>query len=171
MTLWAAVVAERLGFDADALTKARSVVTSFKAFIEEHKEEIEAIRILYGRPYRAGLRYGQVKDLALKLGVPPFYVDAKKPEVAQSTYGAASWASPHSGHLIVRPTSYPHFQQTPRSAAIRLFTACWTAQPRLWLRTIHAATTSPRPDNTSTSIPNMIQSTWAGLSIVGMLGQ
>jgi type I restriction enzyme R subunit len=70
----------RSGFDAAALAKARSVVTSFKAFIEEHKDEIEAIRILYSRPYRAGLRYGQVKDLALKLGVPPFYVDAKKPE-------------------------------------------------------------------------------------------
>ena len=68
------------GFDAAALAKARSVVTSFKAFIEEHKDEIEAIRILYSKPYRAGLRYGQVKDLALKLGVPPFYVDAKKPE-------------------------------------------------------------------------------------------
>lgn len=70
----------RSGFDAAALAKDRSVVTSFKAFIEEHKDEIEAIRILYSRPYRAGLRYGQVKDLALKLGVPPFYVDAKKPE-------------------------------------------------------------------------------------------
>lgn len=70
----------RAGFDAAALEKARSVVTSFKRFIEENKDEIEAIRILYSRPYRAGLRYGQVRELAQKLGVPPFYVDAKKPE-------------------------------------------------------------------------------------------
>ena len=70
----------RAGFDAAALEKARSVVTSFKAFIEEHKDEIEAIRILYSRPFRTGLRYGQVKELALKLGGAPFYVDAKKPE-------------------------------------------------------------------------------------------
>ncbi len=70
----------RSGFDAAALEKARNVVTSFKAFIDEHKDEIEAIRVLYSRPYRAGLRYGQVKELAQKLGVPPFFVDAKKPE-------------------------------------------------------------------------------------------
>ncbi|MBN8597727.1 MAG: DEAD/DEAH box helicase family protein [Planctomycetes bacterium] len=70
----------RAGFDAAALEKARSVVTSFKEFIEENKDEIEALRVLYSRPYRAGLRYGQVKELAQKLGVPPFYVDAKKPE-------------------------------------------------------------------------------------------
>jgi len=70
----------RSGFDTAALEKARSVVTSFKKFIEDNKDEIEAIRILYSRPRRAGLRYGQVKELALKLGVAPFHVDAKKPE-------------------------------------------------------------------------------------------
>jgi type I restriction enzyme, R subunit len=86
----------RSGFDAAALAKARSVVTSFKAFIEEHKDEIEAIRILYSRPYRAGLRYGQVKDLALKLGVPPFYVDAKKPETVGRLWQAFEAAAPEA---------------------------------------------------------------------------
>jgi type I restriction enzyme, R subunit len=86
----------RSGFDAAALAKARSVVTSFKAFIEEHKDEIEAIRILYSRPYRAGLRYGQVKDLALKLGVPPFHVDAKKPETVGRLWQAFEAAEPEA---------------------------------------------------------------------------
>jgi type I restriction enzyme R subunit len=86
----------RAGFDAAALEKARSVITSFKAFIEEHKDEIEAIRILYSRPYRAGLRYGQVKDLALKLGVPPFYVDAKKPETVGRLWQAFEAAEPEA---------------------------------------------------------------------------
>jgi type I restriction enzyme R subunit len=86
----------RAGFDAAALEKARSVVTSFKAFIEEHKDEIEAIRILYSRPYRAGLRYGQVKDLAMKLGVPPFYVDAKKPETVGRIWQAFEAAEPEA---------------------------------------------------------------------------
>ncbi|MCC7291468.1 MAG: DEAD/DEAH box helicase family protein [Phycisphaerales bacterium] len=84
----------RSGFDAAALAKARSVVTSFKAFIEENKDQIEAIRILYSRPYRAGLRYGQVKDLALKLGVPPFFVDARKPETVGRLWQAFETTEP-----------------------------------------------------------------------------
>jgi len=86
----------RSGFDAAALAKARSVVTSFKAFIEKNKDEIEAIRILYSRPYRAGLRYGQVKELAQKLGVPPFFVDAKKPETVGRLWQAFEAAEPEA---------------------------------------------------------------------------
>jgi type I restriction enzyme R subunit len=84
----------RSGFDAAALEKARAVVTSFKAFIAEHRDEIEALRILYSKPYRAGLRYGQVKDLALKLGVPPFHVDAKRPETVGRLWQAFETAEP-----------------------------------------------------------------------------
>lgn len=83
----------RAGFDAAVLQKARSVVSS-KAFIEENKDEIEAIRILYSRPYRAGLRYGQVKELAQKLGIPPFFVDAKKPETVGRLWQAFEAAEP-----------------------------------------------------------------------------
>mgnify|MGYP000231385571 CR=1 FL=1 len=84
----------RAGFDPAALAKARSVVTSFKAFIEENKDQIDAIRILYSRPYRAGLRYGQVKDLAQKLGVAPFFVDARKPETVGRLWQAFETAHP-----------------------------------------------------------------------------
>ena len=82
------------GFNAAALEKARSVVTSFKAFIEANKDEIEAIRILYSRPYRAGLRYGQVKELAQKLGVAPFFVDAKRPETVGRLWQAFEATEP-----------------------------------------------------------------------------
>src|SRR5262249_14952727 len=87
-------VLNKAGFDAAALEKARSVVTSFKAFIEENKNEIEAIRILYSRPYRAGLRYGQVKELAQKLGASPFFVDAKRPETVGRLWGAFQAVEP-----------------------------------------------------------------------------
>jgi type I restriction enzyme R subunit len=55
-------------------------VKSFRDFIEQNREEIEAIRILYSRPYRHHLRYRHVKDLAAKLGKPPFYIDPARPE-------------------------------------------------------------------------------------------
>jgi type I restriction enzyme, R subunit len=59
------------GYDARALEKARALITNFKEFIEQHKDELEAIQILYSRPHRAGLRFRQVKDLATALENPP----------------------------------------------------------------------------------------------------
>lgn len=62
-------------FGVAANDKAIGVVADFKAFCEKHKDEIEALKVLYSKPYRAGLRYRQVKDLAAKLNQAPFYVD------------------------------------------------------------------------------------------------
>ncbi len=61
----------RAGFDASALEKAKAMLTSFRQFIEDNKDEIEALKVLYSRPYRAGLRYGQVKELAAAIQKPP----------------------------------------------------------------------------------------------------
>ena len=61
------------GFDAHALEKAQALITNFKDFIEQHKDELEAIQILYSRPHRAGLRFRQVKDLAAALKNPPLW--------------------------------------------------------------------------------------------------
>lgn len=61
----------RSGFDAAAREKAQSMLVSFKQFIEDHKDEIEALQILYSQPYRAGLRYSQVKELARAIQQPP----------------------------------------------------------------------------------------------------
>src|SRR5262249_10295595 len=44
----------------------------------DHKEEIEALQILYSRPYRAGLRYSQVKELAELLKRPPHNLDPER---------------------------------------------------------------------------------------------
>ena len=62
------------GFDAAARERARSVLADFRKFLDEHKDEIEAIRILYSRPYRAGLRYRHVKELAAALARPPLSI-------------------------------------------------------------------------------------------------
>jgi type I restriction enzyme R subunit len=59
------------GFDAQALEKARSLVTNFRQFIEENKAELEALQVLYSRPYRAGLRFRHVKELAAAIQRPP----------------------------------------------------------------------------------------------------
>ncbi len=41
----------RAGFDAAALEKAKSMLTSFRQFIEDNKDEIEALQVLYSQPY------------------------------------------------------------------------------------------------------------------------
>ena len=59
------------GFDARSLEKALALVSDFREFIETNKDELEAIQVLYSRPYRAGLRFRQVKELAEALKRPP----------------------------------------------------------------------------------------------------
>jgi len=70
----------RAGFDAEALEKAKSMLTSFKKFIDDNKDDIEALKVLYSVPYRAGLKFRQIKELASKLNQPPFFVDPTRPE-------------------------------------------------------------------------------------------
>ena len=51
----------RAGFDAAALEKARSMLTSFRQFIEDNKDEIEALKVLVqpAVPGGAALRPGE----------------------------------------------------------------------------------------------------------------
>ncbi|MFZ3123428.1 MAG: type I restriction-modification enzyme R subunit C-terminal domain-containing protein [Thermodesulfovibrionales bacterium] len=60
------------GFDAEALEKARKTVTSFEQFIKEHKDEITAIQIIYSRPYKARLRFEDIKALSEMIEKPPY---------------------------------------------------------------------------------------------------
>ena len=59
------------GHSEAAVASARSKLDDFQRFLEENRDEIEALRILYGRPYRAGLRYRHVKELRDALRNPP----------------------------------------------------------------------------------------------------
>jgi len=53
------------GFDPQATERARETVESFRRFLEEHKDEIAALQILYNLPRRRQpLAYEQVRELA-----------------------------------------------------------------------------------------------------------
>jgi type I restriction enzyme R subunit len=84
----------RAGFDAAALEKARSMLTSFRQFIEDNKDEIEALKVLYSQPYRAGLRFRHVKELATMLNRPPFHVDPAHPETLSRLWQAYEVVEP-----------------------------------------------------------------------------
>lgn len=85
----------RAGFDARALEKAKSMLTSFRQFLEENKDEIEALQVLYSVPYRAGLKFRHVKELAAKLNQPPFFVDPKRPESLSRLWQAFEVVEPN----------------------------------------------------------------------------
>lgn len=54
--------------DEDASKRARQLVESFEQFIQENKDEITALQILYSRPHsQKHLEFEQVKELAGKL--------------------------------------------------------------------------------------------------------
>ncbi|HEX8834258.1 MAG TPA: DEAD/DEAH box helicase family protein [Abditibacteriaceae bacterium] len=55
------------GFDVMAKDKAQGLISSFKSYLEENREEIAALQILYSRPYRQRLTEGMLKELETKL--------------------------------------------------------------------------------------------------------
>ncbi len=59
------------GFSAAAKERAQSLVTSFEAFIREHKDEITALQVLYSKPYGRRLTFEDIKVLAEAIQAPP----------------------------------------------------------------------------------------------------
>ncbi|MGH8857322.1 MAG: type I restriction-modification enzyme R subunit C-terminal domain-containing protein [Polaromonas sp.] len=55
--------------------RAKELVHSFEAFIQQHKDEITALQILYSRPTRAPLKFDDIKALADALHAPPHLID------------------------------------------------------------------------------------------------
>jgi type I restriction enzyme R subunit len=59
------------GYSKDATDRARETVESFERFVEEHKDEIAALQVLYSRPHRQRLTFAQIKELANEIAKPP----------------------------------------------------------------------------------------------------
>lgn len=60
------------GFSAADTDRARATIASFRQFIEQHKDEIVALQLIYAQPYqRQPLTFAQVKELAEALRQPP----------------------------------------------------------------------------------------------------
>ncbi len=60
------------GYDREAKENAERIVTDFKQFIEDNKDELTALQIIYSKPYgQRYLTYRQVKQLADAVKNPP----------------------------------------------------------------------------------------------------
>lgn len=61
------------GHDAQAREKARTIVDSFRNFIEENKDEITALQIIYSMPHgRRKLTFKEIELLARAIEKPPY---------------------------------------------------------------------------------------------------
>ncbi len=59
------------GYSEEARERARATVTSFEQYLEENRNEITALQVLYSRPYAQRLRLKDVRDLAQAIESPP----------------------------------------------------------------------------------------------------
>src|SRR5205814_10355469 len=55
------------GVDAQAKEKAEATVRSFRDYIEQHRAEIDALQILYSRPFKKRLTEESLRELEAKL--------------------------------------------------------------------------------------------------------
>jgi type I restriction enzyme R subunit len=63
------------GYDYD---KARQMVTNFERFIEENRDELTALQIIYSRPYaERHLTLKEIRQLADALDDPPYLLDSE----------------------------------------------------------------------------------------------
>lgn len=51
--------------------RAAALIKSFRDYIEEHKDEIRALQVLYSRPYGERLTFAEIKELAGAIKRPP----------------------------------------------------------------------------------------------------
>ena len=58
-------------YSREAADRARGQIDSFRQFIEDNKDEITALQVLYSQPYGGGLTYPDIKELAQAIGRPP----------------------------------------------------------------------------------------------------
>lgn len=68
-----------VGFSEESKEKAKQTIDSFKDYIEEHKDEIDALSIIYNQSYaKRHLTYEMIKELSEALKQPPLMLNTSK---------------------------------------------------------------------------------------------
>ncbi|MCB9638685.1 MAG: DEAD/DEAH box helicase family protein [Myxococcales bacterium] len=65
------LITEETGFSVDAKDKAKTLTQSFKSFLEENKDEIEALQFFYAQPHSRRLTHKDIKALVKAIEAPP----------------------------------------------------------------------------------------------------
>src|SRR5204863_6610784 len=131
------------------------LVKSFEQFIEKHKDEIEALQILYSRPYAERLTYKQVRELAEIIQKPNDGMRAVTPEQLWHAYETLDKSKVHGsgGKILADIVNIVRFavrqrdELVPREEDVKLRFGKWiqsqesngkrfTNEQRQWLEAI-----------------------------------
>jgi type I restriction enzyme R subunit len=123
------------GYSRDATERARATVDSFRQFIEEHRDEIAALEIIYSRAQPQRLTYAEVRELANAIGRPP---RSWTPDTLWRAYEALDASRVYgSGHRIltdlvqlVRFAFEQEEELVPFSEVVRERYEAWLLQQR-----------------------------------------
>ena len=85
-------------FSIDAADRARRQVESFRKFIDENRDQITALQVLYDQPRRGGLTYEDIKELANAIARPPHRWSTENLWAAYETLDAGKVRG--SGHRV-----------------------------------------------------------------------
>lgn len=59
------------GFDRDATTRAKETISDWRKFIEDNRDELTALQILYSKPEGKRLTFDEIRELANAISRPP----------------------------------------------------------------------------------------------------
>jgi type I restriction enzyme R subunit len=59
------------GYSEAGREKAAAMITSFRQYLDEHRDDIRALQILYSRPHHERLTFAEIKELATAIERPP----------------------------------------------------------------------------------------------------
>ena len=89
-----------IGWDVQAEEKAKQTISSFRQFIDEHRDEIYAIQIYYSKPRHARIRFEDIKQLADAIAVPPLGLSTDKLWQAYETLDRSRVRGTNMQHLL-----------------------------------------------------------------------
>lgn len=79
----------RAEFAIDAKVRAAGTVESFRQFLDDHRDEITALQVLYSKPFAHRLTYRDIKELADAISRPPHRWTAERLWDAYGTLDAS----------------------------------------------------------------------------------
>jgi type I restriction enzyme R subunit len=124
----------RSEFSAEALENAKKTVTSFEQFIKDHKDEITALQMLYSRPYKARLRFEEIKALAQLIEKPPYSWKIDRLWEAYAALEKAKVKGASAPHILTDLVSLVRFaihqdnELVPFPDKVNVNFAAWIAQ-------------------------------------------
>jgi len=121
------------GFDDQAREKARTIVDTFRQFIEDNKDELTALQIIYSQPYQLRhVTYEQIKELAEAIEKPPYRLTQEQLWHAYTQLERARVRGAGPQKLLTNIVSLIRFA-IGRSDVLEPFPLTVEARFRLWL--------------------------------------